>query len=522
MEAAAPISCGALGQAAGTPESLHRFILGADSRPAELDATAIAELGDAMAQKLFSQGVFPQTPEALLEALDSSGTELSAQRTFIVGEGSQLSVETAGSGVRAFLITRGEGPDGPDIFVSTSAPDASFIEVMAWDRSRQGFNYFQTRGPQEPWVFAGNSADALQPNSAGSGPFESHPSGNLLMKELRFPWVHWHSSAATIRADAVDPDLAAHEWFTGRQGAQDLEVAAAMPAIRRWTRARLQMAIGGDGAVKNPRQIMRSFLATPTVNLVSSRTQISLILNGTAEAFDLPHAFFVDSECLHEILGLPAPQPEQFTARAALYRDVLAKHEVTIRNDGQALLDPPRDTHFAFVVPERAFEDIETVRVSIEMGLVSRRLAACLLMVDFTNPVFSERRLRLLDQQYVPETATLTNGQSSFSEDCANAILNSQAVQLDGSPEAEFAQLWSAGEAWPERFSPMLTNYYNVAAANLGEAEGIDRVFRLAESRRNRVRGMPIGRETDLLFATPEPRLTEELRMLPTGEIVPL
>lgn len=521
MEAATnPITCGRLGDASGSPDSLVRFILGTDREPVALGADEIGELDDAVAQNLFSQGVFPHTPEELLRALDAVGEELAAQRTFVIGEGSHLPAGTEGAGIRAFLITRGEGPDGPDVIVSTSRPHAGFIEVMAWDRTRQGFNYYQTRDAQQPWIMAGNSADAFRPGSAGSGPFESHPSGNFLMKELRFPWVHWHSSAATIRADAVPARLAAHPWFTGRQGAQDLEIAVAMPAIRRWTRARLQAAVRADGAIEDPGQIMRSFLASPTVNLVSSRTQASLILNGEVERFDIPHAFFVDSECLREILGLPAPEPEQFTVAAPLYREILAERAVTIREGGQPLVEPPQDTHFAFVVPERAFEDIETVRVAIDMGLVSQRLAACLLMVDFANPIFSPRREALLT--HVPRSATLSGGQSSFSEDLANAIVGSDTASKEETPEAEFAGLWSVGDEWPEQFAKTLTAYYEAAAARLDDRSGLADVFRLAENRRNRVREMPIGRETDLLFATPEPLVTESFRMLATGEVGPL
>lgn len=521
MEAAtSPITCGRLGEAKGSADSLVRFILGADPEPVRLGASEIGDLGDAIAQKVFSQGVFPNTPEELLQALDGTGGQLSAQRTFVVGEDSQLPPGTAGSGIRAFLITRGEGPDGPDVMISTSRPDAGFIEVMAWDHGKQGFNYYQTRGAQQPWILAGNSADALRSGSAGIGPFESHPSGNFVMKELRFPWVHWHSSAATIRADAVPPELAAHPWFTDRQGAQDLEIAAAMPAIRRWTRARLRASVGPNGVIEDAANIMRSFLATPTVNLISSRTQASMILNGQVDRFDIPHAFFINSECLREILGLPGPRPEQFTVAASLYREVLTEHGVTIRDQGQPLLEPPQDTHFAFVVPEPAFEDIETVRGAIEIGLVDRRLAACLLMVDFPNPVFSPRREAL--RSHLPGGATLSGGQSSFSEDFANAILASDEAADEETPEAEFAGLWSIGDAWSEQFAPRLTGYYEAAAARLQGADGLTEVFRLAESRRNRVRAMPIGSETDLLFATPGPPLTESLRMLATGEIAPV
>jgi hypothetical protein len=514
------LTCGALGSATGAPNSLQRFILGVDPAPVQIEQQEIDALDDPFANLLLSQGVFPATGEELLTALDSAVAAedpLAVQRSFVVGEGTQLAPGSPMAGVRSFLITRGEGPDGPDILVATSRPDAEFIEVMAWDRTTNGFNYYQTRTADSPWVLAGNSADALRPGSAGRGPFESHPSGNILMKELRFPWVHWHSFAAVVRPDVVGAGLANHRWFVERSGAQDLETTAVMPAIRRWTKARLDAVVDDDGNVDAPRQIIRSFLDTPTVNLVSSQVQASLVLNGQEASFDIPHAFFVDAECLHEILDLPAPDPTQIRASSAAYMQILVDHRVALRSNGAAVVEAPQDTHFAFVVPERAFEDIETVRSAIDIGLVSRRLAAALLMVDFPNPVFSTRRQRLL--AHIPDTATITAGKSTFSEDAASAILATPEAGEDGTPENEFAQLWDAGEDWPTRFAELLTSYYSRLATKLQDPDGLDQIFRLAEARRQHVRDMPIS-EHPLLFATPDPPLDDDLRMRPDGEIV--
>jgi hypothetical protein len=136
--------------------------------------------------------VFPTTAEGVLDALDDAigdGDPLSIQSSFVVGEGSQLPPGLAGAGIRAFLVTRGEGVDGPDIILSAvDRPDVEFVEVLAWDSATGGFNYYTTDAGA-PWVLAGNSADAFRDGSAGLGPFESHPSGNVIMKELRRPWV---------------------------------------------------------------------------------------------------------------------------------------------------------------------------------------------------------------------------------------------------------------------------------------------------------------------------------------------
>ncbi|MDZ7734540.1 MAG: hypothetical protein U5R31_16960 [Acidimicrobiia bacterium] len=290
-----------------------------------------------------------------------------------------------------------------------------------------------------------------------------------------------------------------------------------MPAIRRWTKVRFDQAIGADGSVSGVRQIMASVLGTPTVNLISSEHEAAVIANGEVERFELPPAFFADNECLNGILGLPAPDTVLLQANAPDYQQLLIQHKVTLRDEnGVAVVPAPQDIHFAFVVPERAFEDIETVRAAIARGLLSERLAACLLMVDFPNPVFSDRREQLL--AHVPETATIVDGASTFSEEFAKAINNSSAVDTPGTPEHEFSQHWAAGDGWPDHLGGLLTDYYQALGARLQSTAGLADIFRVAEARREQVRAMPIH-ENPLLFATPDPPLRESLAMQPDASV---
>jgi hypothetical protein len=61
------------------------------------------------------------------------------------------------------------------------------IEQRMLDRRRRArVQLYRSTGRM--WMFAGNSRDALQPQSRGKGPFESHRSGALLTKELKEPW----------------------------------------------------------------------------------------------------------------------------------------------------------------------------------------------------------------------------------------------------------------------------------------------------------------------------------------------
>jgi hypothetical protein len=119
-------------------------------------------------------------------------------------------------------------------------------------------------------------------------------------------------------------------------------------------------------------------------------------------------------------------------------------------------------------------------------------------MTDFPNPIFSDRRAALL--QHVPPSATIIAGGSTFSQEMADAILAAAANSQPGSPEREFKDRWSVGDNFEAPFNQLLGAYYAAVSARLTTQEGFDDYFKLAESRRDRVRNMPIF-ESPLLFA---------------------
>ena len=501
-------SCGIFSEltAFAGAETLVRFIVGEDHKPQKLSANEIdGELGDPFATLLLAKGTFPRTAAGVFEAVDATVGEneplgKNSQMSFILGEGSQIPFNEAPNLRRSlrFVVTRGRSPDGPELIVSAFQPDqADDVELMAWDAKSDGFNFYRSLGEEGSWVFAGKSRDALVEPSQRKGPFESHKSGTFLMKELRAPWINWHSPDAnifpTVFSDA-DPRRE-HPWFTGKvgQGALVCETSVARPAITRWTKARFTHAVAGGGTVADPGRIMEQILDTPTVNLMTSHTEGKAAANATS--VDLPERFFVDAEGLSEILGLQPPPA--FAVSGQIYQSALETFDVKL-SDGQGF-ERVGETHFAFVIPERAFEDEEVLRHAIEIGLVSRRLAAALLMTDFPNPVFSVRRAKLLEQ--VPKAATVANKQSTFSEEMAQAILAAADGSPEGSPEREFAERWAIGEQFEDSFNALLQGYYQAVEAGLQDQERFNEYFRLAESRRQRVKQMPIF-ENPLLFAT--------------------
>jgi hypothetical protein len=124
--------------------------------------------------------------------------------------------------------------------------------------------------------------------------------------------------------------------------------------------------------------------------------------------------------------------------------------------------------------------------------------------VDFPNPIFSKKRQRLLDLKYVPDIAF--GETDDFSQSVTDAIRSSDTAAQPGTAEHEFAQLWDAGEDFEATFNALLQDYYTAFAERLRTQEGFDNYLRLAESRRDFVRGgdfvrgMPIA-ESDLLFS---------------------
>jgi hypothetical protein len=509
-------TCGAfrrLPPAALQPDRIHRFVVGEDTRVRVLDgAAAAAELGDPFATHLLLEGIFPRTAGEVLEELDRvvpAGDPLREGFVFLLGEGSQIPMSAATAAVERrlrFLVARGISNDGADVLVSAFHPDTGDVELMAWDRRNGGFNYYQTVGASSAWVFGGNSRHALSDPTQGKGPFESHLSGALVMKELRFPWLHWHSFKANILPSVLpkDPPLVGHPWVTATKpdGAEVCELSVAIPGIRRWTRARFDRLLADDGVIEDPRRIMLQILGTPSINIVTGPQQTSALAPG--DDVILPTAFFVDLEAL-SVLGLPAPP--RFSVPFELYRQNLADFQVRVE-DGRGFVRPG-DTFFPFAVPETAFEDLAVLEEALRRGLLTPQLATCLLMTDFPNPVFSRRRAALL--AHVPAKATLADGASTFSDEMGDAIAAAAPATPQGSPEREFAERWSRRDDVAS-FGAELQAYYDAVTPRLRTQAGYDDYVRLAEARRDRVRPMPIF-ESRLLFArTNVPSRAREMR----------
>jgi hypothetical protein len=490
------------------PEQIHRFILGIDDKPRPMTEEEIGdELNDPFAVLLLRRGVFPTTLAEITAGIDSAiGKEgpLSTEMRFLVGEGSQipLSEETAKlpRGLR-LAVTRGP-VDVIDLLISTDASGLTddFLQVMGWDDKQGVFHYYERKG--DKWIWAGNSTHALDPDSRGRGPFDSHVNGSMVMKELKPPWTHWHSQDATVPPEVFSPDDPTRNELPQFSGAEVFQFRVVQPGIRRWTNSRFTKTVSDDGSVAQAKALMEQLFVTTTVNLVSTARQSSEVKPD--EVLILPPTFFCDVDTLSDTLQLAAPSGLEISGQR--YLDALERFQYALV-DENAGFRRAGDTHFAFLVPERAFEDIDVVRKCLEVELLSERFVASALMVDFPNPTFSERRAALLAR--VPESASAPE---RLEDTIVGAI---EAAAADGTPEQEFLSLWQLGDGWRAEADKRLGELFAALAARLGTDDGVRDCMRLAESRRNRVRALSLSEQRPLLFArTNIPETEPELEML--------
>lgn len=512
------------GEAEGEEESpplqantLYRFVQGLDSHPVPLAAEEAARLRDPFARLLLLRSIFPLSLRTLLTKLDKLNGDaagLPQQQVFLAADGGQIpwneATKDLGRAFR-FVVARGRNDDFRLLVSSSTVADGEedrhFLQLIGWDEDNGVFHYYERRG--STWIWAGNSRHALATETRGRGPFDSHVNGSLVMKELRQPWVHWHAPAAGIPPEALAPDdpLRNDPLFLSRVTADQLETTVVRPGIQRWNRARLARSLQSGTLTEVP-FFFRQILETTTVNLVTTDHVSHLI--GDEDEITLPITFFLDADGLLDTVGIE-PAIGNVRVPGRLYRESLVRYDIH-RTDGRQRVDG--DTHFAFLVPEPAFEDRDVLDLLVLRGVLSSRLAACLLMVDFPNPVFSPRRAALL--AHVPETVPV----ASLEERFINAITAAAEETTADSPEREFLGNWALGASeWKPEFERRIESYFSALAVQAATADGFDGFFRLAESRRRAFRRRPLAEFRLTTPMTNIPAAAPALRMRADGTV---
>ena len=463
--------------------NVYRFVLGRDPLPAAI--TKEESAGDPFARLvLFGGPPAPMTLRDLLARLDAVG--MTEQRSFVVADGGQIKWQDAPPDLernfRLAIVRQRPGDAQPDILVSASTDinsPTNFLQVIGWDPDAGANQFYERR--DGVWMWAGSGWDALAPDTRGQGPFDSHVNGALNMKELKFPWLHWHSPSAAISDEVLAPGdpLRQEPLWINRSLADDFERTVVRPGITRWKDSRFERLTTGGTLTMLP-DFFRQVLGTSTVNLASSSTSAAAVTGGAS--VKLPATFLVDVDALLGVIGLD-PAMTMPVVNAAVYSTTLQRFDVHVKDAHHSFVG---DTHFVFVVPEPAFEDVQIAEKLIEIGVLSPRLAAAMLMVDFQNPVFSRRRLRLLD--YVPASAAVGDP-TSFESAFIGAVRAAPAAAQADSAEAALLANWALpADAWRAEYEQRIASFTSALAARCADADAFASLFEVAESRRREFR----------------------------------
>jgi hypothetical protein len=496
---------------------IYRFILGRDTMPEAIaKEEGRAALHDPFAQHvLFGDEVPPLTLRDLLAILDASG--ITEQRCFVVADGGQIlwtqATDDLERNFRLAVVCQRPGDAQPDLLISASTDiDSSenFLQVIGWDDAAGANQFYERR--DGVWMWAGSGWDALRPDTRGRGPFDSHVNGALNMKELKLPWLHWHSSAAAF-SDAVlapaDPLRNEAVWVR-RSLADEFERTVVRPGIDRWTDSRFTKMTQGH-VLTDLGDFFRQVLGTSTVNLVSSPTSYAAMRGGAA--VPLPPTFVVDVDALLDVVGL-GPALASPVVPADVYQAALSRFDVRLKAKRHEFA---QDTHFVFVVPEPAFEDVQVLRMLMATGILTDRLAAAMLMVDFQNPIFSTRRMQLL--QYVPPESE-RDAPEAFATTFIAAVEASPAAHTAGSAEHDLLGNWRV-DAWATEYEQRIEAFATTVSALCATPDGFARVFDLAESRRREFRKRKLA---EFRLTTPFTNVPESAPLLefaPDGGIRP-
>lgn len=472
--------------------ALLRFVKGVDPAPRAMPTDEIAALGDAFTRNVLLAGRNPLTLRELLDSVAGiAAPDFSFRKQFLVAEGAHprsAGLQDFELNARLVVTWHRRDESATDMLLSASpVPDDpdSLLQLIAWSDTDGSFHFFERKAGQ--WAWAGNGFHALQQRSRGQGPFDSHINGSLVMKELKAPWSHWHSMSSGIARETfpAGSPLATDPLFAQFTGADELE-AIVRTGILRWTRSRLRRDLS-DRVLQGFEAYLRQVLWTTSVNLISARQPFD---GPASRAIVLPTTFFIDADAL-EFLAVEMGEGESLIpdapliVGAAAYREATRQRRLTVADEagGGPPLRLTGDTQFAFLVPERAQEDLIVLKELVEREVIAPRTALCLLSVDFPNPIFSERRAALL--AHAPAELAAGGGGADFDRRFVGALRDALArgVAAIGSPEAEFLALFDSADS-VAALRARIAAYFEAWTRRLATSDGVADLLELADSRR--------------------------------------
>lgn len=503
--------------AATVPGKIYRYIEGIDTCLSAMSNTDVEKLTDPFAKSILRQGVFPDGTEAIDKAI---GEKLGYRATiYMVGEGAQIPATVVSRdnprGLR-YLFAWGANENEGKIMMSKLAPatPSSLIEVMAFDEQTKKYNYYLL-GPQVGasydapmvWAWNGNSSMAQKPGAMGHGCFRCHHNGVPVMRELEFPWNNWQSQRANIASTIIPTSVATEKFFLPRRNAEIFE-GVVRGSVQHyyvdWLNERSRKE-GTTTYLTDVEDMLRHLTTTTTINFKSSDVQ-SRGENTSPPNLDIagipPKDTFLSDTLWQTVLGI------NYTALSVTlprkdYDAYLKKHNFRLvgtkgfTRESEEAYQYPGATYFAYFVPQVPAEDIYVTQLLLNSKVVTEKFVASLLMVDFKNPLFSEKRASL--KKYAKEitTSKVVGGVSSLPTDFVAKIKEKGAKACSAnnfdscSAEEQFLYVWELPDnQWKQVISKQLQAHVD-SVANLEPNQRLEFLMRRSVEQGDRFASTP-------------------------------
>lgn len=358
----------------------------------------------------------------------------------------------------------------------------SGAEVMAFDESTGVFNYYEFgRGEVE---FFGNSINILEDNlgitDGTSGRCAScHGAGGYVMKELPSPWVHWEGHADTPGAK----ELVEGDENLGSKATGSPMESLTKSANRKWNETRLaHLKFAG-----NAKHLLTPVFCPVEVNVNSGASFPD------SSTVNVKRSFLFDRFLSSGFGNIGIPRDAYLEAAREIDSAVCLAHKSgnknscdrrTVLRDGEG--EQIDDVLFLFSFIERAHVDEDYVNKLTSDGVIDKELAADILAVDFTRPVFSDARCGLLE--HVPDVS----GEDMNVESIRTGLIeNLSALEAPSAAEAALLENLTNEEKTIDAHKKATSSFFDVCKSR-DQGEFVRDVLLVAGQRRNRARNLSV------------------------------
>lgn len=277
---------------------------------------------------------------------------------------------------------------GSVVLDQTSAPGKLMVELIAWDKQKGLFNFYELIGTSTgaQWFYRGDSADVLKDNAnlyldvpTGQSKFGTtlrcsacHTSGGPIMKELSAPHNDWWVQSRPLKFAANKLSSEVAEIVSKLTDAAEFS-SAVKKGIQKLENSDNYQDLKSEQALQIQ---LRPLFCETEINLETDLASLDTIMPNVS----VPSASIIN----------PLIVNSSFHLKKADYLTLLDKFKMNFPETKH------KDADHAWLVPVKGYSDLMAIQSLIQKGIIDEEWALDVLAIDMKNPLFSQKRCGLL------------------------------------------------------------------------------------------------------------------------------